>query len=119
MAEELRFRARPDHEKHERGLSGKMALDEALRAREQFLSEQPQLRAYQAEMDGTLQNVIGFENRMAVLGMMMQVKIYQLKDVFTFPLFKILTDSNPDSKAAKEKKEEGDAWSDKVRPNAQ
>ena len=82
MAEELRLTRIPDHEtlNGKDGRSEKMTLEEALAAREQYLSEHPQLRAYQAEIDRTLQNVIGYENRMAVLAMMMQAKIYQLRD---------------------------------------
>ncbi|MHC1728877.1 MAG: hypothetical protein AB9866_23220 [Syntrophobacteraceae bacterium] len=86
MAVELRLREMPDHEVR-RGAarwSGMVTLEEALRAREQFLSAKPQLRAYQEEIDRTLQNVIGFEKRMAVLGMMMQVKTHQLKDAVLY-----------------------------------
>jgi hypothetical protein len=82
MAEELELREMPYHEmgKSAGRRSGMVTLEEALEAREQFLGAKPQLRAYQAEIDRTLQNVIGFENRMEVLGMMMQAKLYQLEE---------------------------------------
>ena len=57
-------------------------LAEALEARDQLLRERPSLLAYQAEIDRALQNVIGYEDRMAVLGVMMEAKLHQLKNSF-------------------------------------
>jgi predicted nuclease with TOPRIM domain len=62
------------------GVSSEQMLEDALKAREQLLREHPHLQAYQDEIDGILQKVIGFNDRMAVLGMMMEAKIYQLRD---------------------------------------
>ncbi|MGC9965847.1 MAG: hypothetical protein ABSE08_10615 [Syntrophobacteraceae bacterium] len=57
-------------------------LAEALKARDQLLKERPSLQAYQAEIDRSLQNVIGSEDRMTVLGVMMEVKLHELRDSF-------------------------------------
>lgn len=56
------------------------ALAEAIEARDKLLRERPSLQAYQDEIDRALQNVIGYEDRMAVLGVMMEAKISQLRD---------------------------------------
>lgn len=56
-------------------------LELALKAREQFLKEQPHLQAFQDEIDRILEKTVGFENRMAVLAFMMEVKLSELKAV--------------------------------------
>ena len=57
-------------------------LSEALKARDQLLKERPSLQAYQAEIDRALQNVYGYEDRMAVLGVMMEAKLHELRNSF-------------------------------------
>ncbi len=64
------------------GVSCEQRLADAIKARDELLKERPSLQAYQAEIDRALQNVIGHEERMAVLGMMMEAKIRQLGDSF-------------------------------------
>jgi len=61
--------------------SNEMTLIEAIEARDRFLLENPRLREFQAEIDATLRNVVGYENRIAVLGLMMESRIYQLKAI--------------------------------------
>ncbi len=55
-------------------------LEEALKAREQFLKEHPHLQSFQEEMDRILEKTVGFENRMSVLAFMIQIKLYALRD---------------------------------------
>lgn len=78
MAEILRLQDRMDEE-HIGGSSERL-LEEALRAREKLLREHPHLQAYQDEIDRIMGKVIGFDDRMAVLGVMMEAKIYELRD---------------------------------------
>ena len=55
-------------------------LEEALKAREQFLKEQPHLQSFQDEIDRILEKTVGFENRMSVLAFMIETKLYELRD---------------------------------------
>jgi hypothetical protein len=63
-----------------RKLSYQEILEEALRAREQFLKEHPHLQAFQDEIDRMLEKTVGFENRMSVLAFMIEAKLYELRD---------------------------------------
>lgn len=56
------------------------SLEEALRAREQFLKEHPHLQPFQDEIDRVLEKSVGFENRMSVLAFMIEAKLYELRD---------------------------------------
>ncbi len=60
--------------------SSQEILEEALKARDQFLKEQPQLQPFQDEIDRVLEKTVGFENRMSVLTLMIQIKLYELSD---------------------------------------
>ncbi len=60
--------------------AGEDMLSAALKARERFLKQHPELQAYQDEIDRTLEKVIGYENRMAVLVFMMEGKLYELRE---------------------------------------
>ncbi len=55
-------------------------LEEALKAREQFLKEHPHLQSFQEEIDRILEKTVGFENRMPVLAFMNEAKLYELRD---------------------------------------
>jgi len=55
-------------------------LEEALKAREQFLKEHPHLLPFQKEIDRILEKTVGFENRMSVIAFMMETKLYELKE---------------------------------------
>lgn len=72
-------------------------LADALKARDELLKERPSLQAYQAEIDRTLQNVIGHEERMAVLAMMMEAKIRELGDSLG-QLLSVTNKADPSSK---------------------
>ncbi|MEN6441051.1 MAG: hypothetical protein ABFD97_20985 [Syntrophobacter sp.] len=74
-------RASEDIHRRRSDASSEMTLDDAIEAREQYLRENPHLREFQAEIDATLRNVVGFENRMVVLGLMMEARMYQLKAI--------------------------------------
>lgn len=63
-----------------REMSHQEILEEAIRARDRFLEEQPHLRPYQDEIDRILGKTAGFENRMSVLALMIEAKLYELKD---------------------------------------
>jgi hypothetical protein len=65
-----------------RKMSSQEMLEEALRAREQFLKEQPHLQPFQDEIDRILEKTVGFENRMSVLALMIEAKLYELKEAF-------------------------------------
>jgi flagellar motility protein MotE (MotC chaperone) len=78
MAERLWFQSPKDIGEPE--VSCEQRLAEALEAKEQLLKERPSLQAYQAEIDRALQNVIGYEERMAVLGLMMEAKLHELQN---------------------------------------
>ena len=60
--------------------SSQEILEEALKARDQFLKEQPHLQPFQDEIDRVLEKTVGFENRMSVLALMIQIKLYELSD---------------------------------------
>ena len=64
-------------------------LQKALAERERFLDRQPHLRAYQAEIDRVLDNSGNAEGRMAVLGMLLQGKLFDMQREF-YKLTKIL-----------------------------
>jgi len=66
-----------------RDISYGQILEEALRAREQFLKEQPHLQDFQDEIDRMLEKTVGFENRMSVLSFMMEAKLYELSRAFS------------------------------------
>jgi hypothetical protein len=78
MAELIKVQNRTDmgHIK----VSSKDTLAEALEARERLLREHPHLQAYQDEIDRVMQKIPSFNERMAVLGVMMEAKIYELRD---------------------------------------
>jgi len=63
-----------------RKMSSQEILAEALKAREQFLKEQPHLQSFQDEIDRILGKTVGFENRMLVLAFMIETKLYELRD---------------------------------------
>ena len=63
-------------------MSSHELLEEALKAREKFLREQPHLQPFQDEIDRILDKTVGFENRMAVLAFMIEKKLYELKEAF-------------------------------------
>lgn len=56
------------------------AIAEAIAARDEFLKKNPELRAFQDEIDGILGKVMDSESRMAVLGLLMEARAYQLKN---------------------------------------
>ena len=80
MAERIRFRT-PEYI-GTTSTPSSQRLAEALDARDQLLKERPSLLVYQAEIDRALQNVIGHEDRMAVLVVMMEAKLRELKSSF-------------------------------------
>ncbi|MGO9687136.1 MAG: hypothetical protein ACLP2X_01120 [Syntrophobacteraceae bacterium] len=63
-----------------RKMSSQEMFEEALKAREQFLKEQPHLQSFQDEIDRILEKTVGFENRMSVLAFMNEAKLYELRD---------------------------------------
>ncbi len=63
-----------------RKMSSQEMFEEALKAREQFLKEQPHLQSFQDEIDRMLEKTVGFENRMSVLAFMIETKLYELID---------------------------------------
>ena len=79
MAELLRLQNRMDVGRPLE-LSSKQILEEALEARAKLLREHPHLQAYQDEIDRILDKIPSFNERMAVLGVMMEAKIYELRD---------------------------------------
>lgn len=64
----------------EREMFPKEKLELALKAREQFLKEQPHLQSLQDEIDRILENTVGFENRMSVLLFMIEAKLCDLRE---------------------------------------
>ena len=55
-------------------------LQELLEKREQYLKENPQLVSFQEEIDRLLDNAGSQENRMAVLGIMLEGKLTELRE---------------------------------------
>jgi hypothetical protein len=53
-------------------------LKEALRRRDAYLEAHPHLKNFQEEIDGLLDKAGNKENRMAVLGMLMEGKLLEL-----------------------------------------
>jgi len=66
-----------------RKTSSLQTLEEALKAREQFLKEHPDLQPFQNEIDRIMEKTVGFENRMSVLAFMIQTKLFELRDSIT------------------------------------
>ena len=58
---------------------GKKARQE----RDRLLNEHPDLKEYQKQIDRCLDNAESFENRMAVLGIMMEAKLKELRDILS------------------------------------
>lgn len=54
------------------------ALSRALAERERFLAAYPRYRAYQREIDRTLDKAGSTENRMAVLALLMEAKLVEM-----------------------------------------
>ncbi len=54
--------------------------EKARRERERLLRERPHLRVYQEEIDRMLAGAGSTQNRMAVLGLMMEAKLNELRD---------------------------------------
>ncbi|MGA3114131.1 MAG: hypothetical protein ABSF90_06810 [Syntrophobacteraceae bacterium] len=63
-----------------RKMSSPEILEEALKARDQFLKEQPHIQSFQDEIDRILEKTAGFENRMSVISFMIETKLYELRD---------------------------------------
>ena len=66
-----------------RKTSSTLTLEEAIKAREKFLKEHPELQPFQDEIDRIMAKTVGFENRMSVLAFMIQTKLFQLRDSIT------------------------------------
>ncbi|MGA3117885.1 MAG: hypothetical protein ABSF90_26060 [Syntrophobacteraceae bacterium] len=60
--------------------SSQEILEEALKAREQFLKQYPHLQSFQDEIHRIMEKTVGFENRMLVLAFMIETKLYELRD---------------------------------------
>jgi hypothetical protein len=56
------------------------SLDELIKTREQYLNKNPHLIPFQKEIDRLLDNAGNPENRMKVLGIMMEGKLTELKE---------------------------------------
>lgn len=68
-------------------------LHNALGAREQFLKRHPHLRTYQTEIDRVLDKSGGHQGRLAVLGMLIQSKLFQMQQEL-YKLNEILQKTN-------------------------
>ncbi len=60
--------------------SSDLLLQELLEKREQYLKENPHLIPFQKEIDRLLDNAGNQENRMAVLGIMLEGKLSELRE---------------------------------------
>jgi hypothetical protein len=60
--------------------SSVQAVEDAIRARDEFLRKNPELQDYQDEISRILQKIAGPDARMAALGIMMGAKLNELKD---------------------------------------
>jgi hypothetical protein len=78
MAELLKFENTLNTEEVE-APSGQL-LENAIRARDEFLRKNPELQDYQDEISRILQKIAGPNARMAALGIMMGAKLNELKD---------------------------------------
>jgi hypothetical protein len=58
-------------------------LTKAIRKRDMFLENRPELRAYQEEIDRILDSAGDSESRMTVLGMLMEGKLRELRKSFS------------------------------------
>ncbi len=59
-------------------------MSEAARQeRDYLLGKSPKLREFQKEIDRCLNNAGNFENRMAVLGIMIEAKLIELREQFS------------------------------------
>ena len=59
----------------------------AQRERDRLLKERPELKGFQKEIDRRLNNAGDSENRMAVLGIMMESKLKDLRDQLSYLSF--------------------------------
>ncbi len=81
MAELLRLEDPLRNEEVVEASSGQL-LEDAIRARDEFLRRNPDLQDYQDEISRILQKIAGPDERMAALGIMMGAKLNELKDAF-------------------------------------
>jgi len=56
----------------------------ARKERDRLLEERPELKEYQKEIDRLLKNAGNLENRMAVLGLMMESKLKELGEQLSY-----------------------------------
>ncbi len=68
------------------GLSCEEILENALREREDLLNRSPKLRVFQLEIDNLLVQAGCFENRMAVLGVMIDARFDALRQQIAYLL---------------------------------
>ncbi len=60
-------------------MSSEEILEIAIKEREELLEQKPKLKAFQKEIDRLVKNSGNFENRMAVLGIMIGAKFEELR----------------------------------------
>ncbi|NNG02013.1 MAG: DUF3135 domain-containing protein [Desulfobacteraceae bacterium] len=68
-----------DHDRQIRPESRNEALSRAVAQRDRFLQQNPDLLCYQEEIDRVLNKAGGPQQRMAVLGFMMEAKLDELR----------------------------------------
>jgi hypothetical protein len=73
-----RFEAKRIEDDHEN--MSNASLDELIKTRAQYLKENPHLIPFQKEIDRLLDNAGNLENRMKVLGIIMEGKLTELKE---------------------------------------
>ena len=61
-------------------VSSERLLENAIRARDEFLTKNPDLQEYQDEIARILQKIAGPEARMEAIGIMLGAKLQELKD---------------------------------------
>ncbi len=60
-------------------MSTEEILENAIKEREELLEQKPKLKVFQEEIDRLVRNAGNFENRMAVLGIMIGAKFEELR----------------------------------------
>ena len=55
-------------------------LEKAIKERDRFLERNPHMKRYQREIDHRMKGAGSFENRMAILSMMMNAKLMELHE---------------------------------------
>lgn len=68
--------------KHPPSMTANECLRKAIARRDRFVAQHPHVKAYQAEIDALLDKAGNHQDRLAVLGMLMQGRLMEMQFAF-------------------------------------